>query len=70
MTTMKGLPEGSIVGKAKMTAKIGDIIEKTQKARKQNVYEVDFGQVAITGNLYGKVDGIEYDIVLIPVAKK
>lgn len=66
----KTIPDNAIVGKAKMTAKIGDIIEKTGKARKQNVYEVDFGAVAITGNLYGKVDGVEYEIYLVPKASK
>jgi hypothetical protein len=60
------LPEGTIVGKMNMTAKIGDIIQKTGKARKQNVYDVDFGQVAVTGSLYGKIDGLEYDVILVP----
>jgi len=64
------LPEGTIVGKAKMTAKIGDLIVKTGKARKQNVFDLDFGQVAITGSIYGKIEGQEYEIILVPVVPK
>ena len=68
MTSNKTIPDNAISGKLTMTAKIGDIIVKTGKARKQNVYDVDFGQIAITGSLYGKIDGQEYTIVLIPVS--
>ena len=64
------LSEGSIAGKMTKTHSIGEIIEKTQKARKQNVYEVDFGMVSITGSLYGKIEDIEYDIILVPRNKK
>lgn len=64
------LPEGAIVGRITKVASIGDIIEKTGKARKQNVYEADFGQVAMTGSLYGKLDGVQYDIILVPVVAK
>ena len=63
------LAEGTIAGKMNMTHKIGEIIEKTGKARKQNVFEVDFGMVSITGSLYGKIDGQEYDIILVPKTK-
>lgn len=66
----KSIPDNAISGKLVMSAKIGDIIAKTGKARKQNVYDVDFGQIAITGSLYGKIDGQEYTIVLIPTQKK
>jgi hypothetical protein len=64
------LPAGAIAGKMTKTHSIGEIIEKTQKARKQNVYEVDFGMVSITGSLYGKIEDQEYDIILVPRAKK
>jgi hypothetical protein len=61
----KTIPDNAIVGKMNMTAKIG---EKNLKGlvRKQNVFDCDFGQVALSGSLYGKIDGQEYDIVLIP----
>lgn len=65
----KTIPDNAIVGKLKMTAKVG---EKTLKGavRKQNVFEADFGAVAMSGNLYGKLDGQEYEIILVPVASK
>ena len=57
----KTIPDNAIVGKMTMTAKVG---EKTLKGatRKQNVFDLDFGAVALSGSLYGKIDGQEYDV--------
>ena len=65
----KTIPDNAIVGKMTMTAKVG---EKTLKGatRKQNVFDLDFGAVALSGSLYGKIDGQEYDVFIVPKAGK
>jgi hypothetical protein len=62
----KNTDNGVIEGVLTMTAKAG---EKTQKGftRKRNVYQTDFGQIAMEGELFGKLPGEKYIITLTPV---
>lgn len=63
------IPKNAIRGDMTLTSKIGETILRTGQKRKQNVFYLDFGELALSGNLYGKIDGSKYDVYLIPKVK-